>query len=144
MLVKQILDGLHENMLNVKYSDPLLEATSSANEWLAWADVIECHSGSRMDMSLAAYSPFAAVGVAQACRCPTAPELQFPRAAQQCKQSQSTARNIVDSFVSGMTASIAAHLSKNAIFTDLLSQLHKVFIYIHPLRCMILTCTPRW
>ena len=120
------MDGLHENMCNVKYSDPLFEKTSSAIDWLAWGDVIDHASTSRMDMLLGAYSPFAAVGVAQACRCPQAPELQFPRAAQNCRQQQMSAKGVLDSLIMGMSASTVCNMSKRAICTDLLSLLNKV------------------
>jgi len=125
----KIVDGIFENMLNVKYPDPLLEKTSMVSDWLGHSDLFEKHARSKGDFSLYRYIP--AVGVAANLYCNTPNEVRFelPAAQGACRREMEANNNLVSSFLLGLDAESRMSANRSNVVLDYFSPLNKI---IHP------------
>jgi chromosome transmission fidelity protein 18 len=122
--VARVLEGVHENYLNVSYTDPQLLRTAEAAEALSVLDLRTQAAYSKGHFALEAYASAAVVEVHMACAVPHLREkISFPKAGREqqkrCEQQQA----IVRGWQGGMSPALHAAYPRTALIVDVLSPL---------------------
>jgi chromosome transmission fidelity protein 18 len=93
----RLLGGVHEQLLSWRYTDPHLERTASALEWLAFA-VDAGDIGESMSFGLRKYATCALLAVRQQCAVATPPRLVYPVGDTNLRQTRTRHHNASATF----------------------------------------------
>eukprot|EP00004_Rigifila_ramosa_P012134 TRINITY_DN260_c1_g2_i1.p1 TRINITY_DN260_c1_g2~~TRINITY_DN260_c1_g2_i1.p1 ORF type:complete len:711 (-),score=159.44 TRINITY_DN260_c1_g2_i1:3-2135(-) len=117
----RIVDGVHENFLNVRFIDPTMTKAHRVCDLMSESDVYfrEIHQHQNWTMN-----KFVAANIAcvrDICAVQESSYLVFPRSDYMCRTALSQSRETISTFVSGLLPSLRTFLSPTSIILDLLS-----------------------
>ena len=122
--VARVLEGVHENYLNVSYTDPQLLRTAEAAEALSVLDLRTQAAYSKGHFALEAYASAAVVEVHMACAVPHLREkISFPKAEREQQKRREQKQAIVRGWHGGMSPALHAAYPRTALIVDVLSPL---------------------
>lgn len=94
----RLLGGVHEQLLSWRYTDPHLERTASALEWLAFAVDADGAVSESMSFGLRKYATCALLAVRQQCAVATPPRLVYPVGDTNLRQTRTRHSNASATF----------------------------------------------
>lgn len=126
---QKVLDGVFENMLLVKYPDPLLEKTSGVSDWLGLYDIFDHHSRRTGDFGMMRYAPAVGVAAKAACSSPNEVKFELPSSQNACRRSTEQKQNVVSAFLMGLSAESRISVTRSNAVLDFFSAVNHI---VHP------------
>lgn len=122
-----ILQGVHENMLTVKYHDPLLKRTMRAMEWFQLYDTLNSAIFKSQQYSLLSFIPFVAVGIYQNIKANYLEKpFQYPKADRLARTMKKENKNILKTFFHKLNPRVKSTMSEPAFLLDILSHFLRI------------------
>ncbi|KAI4346173.1 hypothetical protein L6164_013246 [Bauhinia variegata] len=118
-----ILDGIHENVLQLHYHDPMMQKTVKCFNSLGVSDLMHQHIMRTQQMPLLVYLPPVAITVHRLVAQVQKPNIEWPRSYQRYRTMMTEKMDILDSWHSKIPPHIATHLSASSFVKDLISPL---------------------
>lgn len=103
----RLLGGLHEQLLSWRYTDPNLERTAMALDWLAFAVDTDGMVGETMSFGLRKYATCALLAVRHLCAVAMPPRLVYPVGESNLRQMRTRHANAAASFALEYVAAMA-------------------------------------
>eukprot|EP01122_Echinamoeba_exundans_P003703 TRINITY_DN13779_c0_g1_i1.p1 TRINITY_DN13779_c0_g1~~TRINITY_DN13779_c0_g1_i1.p1 ORF type:complete len:958 (-),score=203.79 TRINITY_DN13779_c0_g1_i1:36-2873(-) len=127
--VDRVLEGCWENYPSVRYSDPLLNRTSKAADWMEAVSVFWQEMRAHQMFGLAAYLPAAAVAFHQNCSVSyIAKPLQPPRLEMSFRPRREHHETVLKSFRSGISPELVPYSGPSVVRLDLLPMLLRIAV----------------
>jgi len=114
----RLIEGVRENLGQVKYVDPDLTKTVQVLDWLAWGMDLTAGAVELGSFSMMAYAPFALVLAHYRVSQPHVPRLAYPRAEYELRTARGQMENIVASFLLDLQPSVRQFLGASAVVRD--------------------------
>ncbi|XP_050219762.1 uncharacterized protein LOC126670137 [Mercurialis annua] len=118
-----IFDGIHENILQLHYHDPLLQKTVECVNSLGVSDLTHQYIMRSQQMSLYAYQPFLAITVHQLVAQVQKPNIEWPKSYQRYRITLMEKTDILRSWQNKIPPFISRHLSIKSLVEDSISPL---------------------
>ncbi len=123
---RRTMEGIHQNLLSAKYTDPNSSRTAASLEWLSFADMMDHQTQARQDFSFQRYIPAMAVGVHIQCCSDTRIKLNPPTEHMSFSSLRDQRSGILRSFNDGRRLSRACGMADDEqgaleVITPLLS-----------------------
>ncbi|KAJ7979668.1 chromosome transmission fidelity protein 18-like [Quillaja saponaria] len=118
-----ILDGIHENILQLQYHDPLMQKTVKCFDSFVASDLIHQYVMRTQQMPLKVYMPSMAIIVHSLVAQVQKPNIEWPRSYQRYRMMLAEKMEILKSWHYKIPAHIARHLSASSFVEDLISPL---------------------
>jgi chromosome transmission fidelity protein 18 len=103
----RLLSGLHEQLLSWRYTDPTLDRTAVALDWLAFAVDTDSLVGETMSFGLRKYATCALLAVRQLCAVAMPPRLVYPVGESNLRQMRTRHANAAATFALEYVAAMA-------------------------------------
>ncbi|KAL9240121.1 hypothetical protein vseg_014378 [Gypsophila vaccaria] len=118
-----ILDGIHENYLQMHYHDPLLQKTTHCLDALGASDVLQQNVMRSHNMFLYAYFPPIIITIHQLLARVERPTIEWPKSFQRYRTSLMEKMETLRSWQSKIGPSFSRHLSVDSFVSDTVSPL---------------------
>ncbi|GAB4851908.1 hypothetical protein Ancab_031307 [Ancistrocladus abbreviatus] len=118
-----IFDGIHENILQLQYHDPLMWKTVQCLDTLAVSDLLHQSVMRSHNMPLYAYLPTTAILIHHLLGQVEKPMIEWPKAFQRYRVRLMERMEILRSWISNIPPYISRHLSINSFVEDTVSPL---------------------
>ncbi|XP_049851533.1 chromosome transmission fidelity protein 18 homolog [Schistocerca gregaria] len=139
--IDKVIEGLHENLLRVQYTDLLMEKTSYVMKWLLFYDFLHQNIVRAQLFPLQAYIPYVAYMVHLHCsvdylRTP----LLYPRHDFLSNHAKLANVNIVSTFLNNLDPTLKSHLNLSSFVKDFVSYFIQILTPdIRPVHTVLLT-----
>ncbi|GMJ08266.1 CHROMOSOME TRANSMISSION FIDELITY 18 [Hibiscus trionum] len=118
-----ILDGIHENILQLQYHDPVMHKTVKCLNSLGTSDVIHQYVMRTQKMSLQVYQPSVAITLHRIVAQVQKPTLEWPKSFQRFRTMLMEKTDILRAWHQKIPPYISRHLSTKSCIEDLISPL---------------------
>ncbi|XP_061362875.1 uncharacterized protein LOC133306562 [Gastrolobium bilobum] len=118
-----ILDGIHENILQLNYHDPLMHKTAKCFDSLGVYDLMHQYIMRTQKMPLRVYFPSIAITVHHIVAQVQKPNIEWPKSYQRYRTMMIEKMDILNTWRYKIPPHIARHLSANSFVEDLISPL---------------------
>ncbi|XP_012092645.1 chromosome transmission fidelity protein 18 homolog isoform X2 [Jatropha curcas] len=121
-----IFDGIHENILQLPYHDPLMQKTVKCFNSLCVSDLIHQKIMRTQQMHLHAYQPALAISVHHCVAQVQKPNIEWPKSYQRHRTSLMEKMDILRSWQNKIPPCISRHLSIKSLVEDSISPLLQI------------------
>ncbi|KAI3511528.1 hypothetical protein L1887_18682 [Cichorium endivia] len=118
-----ILDGIHENILQLNYHDPVMKKTVTCLHSLEVSDIFHQYIMRTQKMSLIAYQPAIAISIHGVVSQVEKPNIQFPKSFHRYRTTVIEKVESLHSWHNKISPSISRHISTKSFVEDLVSPL---------------------
>ncbi|XP_044484210.1 chromosome transmission fidelity protein 18 homolog isoform X2 [Mangifera indica] len=118
-----ILDGIHENILQLQYHDPVMQKTVKCLNYLGVSDLVHQYIMSTQQMSLYVYQPPLAITVHLLVAQIQKPNIEWPKSYQRYRTTLMEKRDIFNSWHCKIPPYISRHLTSKSFVEDSVSEL---------------------
>ncbi|MBA0857319.1 hypothetical protein Goshw_010571 [Gossypium schwendimanii] len=118
-----ILDGIHENILQLRYHDPVMHKTVKCLNSLGISDVMQQYVMRTQQMSLQVYQPSVAIILHRVVAQVQKPTLEWPKSFQRYRTMLMEKTDILRAWHQKIPPYISRHLSTKSCIEDLISPL---------------------
>lgn len=118
-----ILDGIHENMLQLHYHDPVMRKTVKCLHSLGVSDLVHQYIMRTQKMSLQVYQPAIAITVRDLVAQNERPNIEWPKSFQRYRTMLMEKMDILRSWPNRISPHISRHLSTKSFVEDSISPL---------------------
>lgn len=118
-----ILDGIHENMLQLHYHDPVMQKTVKCLQSLGVSDIIHQYIMRTQKMSLQVYQPAIAISIHGLIAQVEKPNIEWPKSFQRYRTTLMEKVDILHSWHNKISPYISRHLSTKSFVEDSISLL---------------------
>ncbi|XAR62771.1 hypothetical protein NMG60_11017642 [Bertholletia excelsa] len=118
-----ILDGVHENILQLRYHDPAMQKTVKCLQGLGDSDLIHQYVMRTQQMSVHAYQPSIAIAVRRLVAQHEKPNIEWPKSFQRYRTTLMEKVECLQSWRNRISPTISRHLSVKAFVEDSVSPL---------------------
>ncbi|KAL1536180.1 chromosome transmission fidelity protein 18 [Salvia divinorum] len=118
-----ILDGIHENIFQLHYVDPLMQKTVQCLDYLGVSDVTHRYIMRTQKMSLLVYQPPIAIFIHRLIAQLERKDIQWPKSLQRHRTILAERIDMFHSWHSGISPYISRHLSTKSFVEDSISAL---------------------
>ncbi|KAA3455738.1 chromosome transmission fidelity protein 18-like protein [Gossypium australe] len=118
-----ILDGIHENILQLRYHDPVMHKTVKCLNSLGISDVMQQYVMRTQQMSLQVYQPSVAITLHRIVAQVQKPTLEWPKSFQRYRTMLMEKTDILRAWHQKIPPYISRHLSTKSCIEDLISPL---------------------
>ncbi|MBA0712626.1 hypothetical protein Golax_011713, partial [Gossypium laxum] len=118
-----ILDGIHENILQLRYHDPVMHKTVKCLNSLGISDVMQQYVMRTQQMSLQVYQPSVAITLHRVVAQVQKPTLEWPKSFQRYRTMLMEKTDILRAWHQKIPPYISRHLSTKSCIEDLISPL---------------------
>jgi DNA polymerase III delta prime subunit len=145
MLVKgatleKVLDGVHENLLLVKYHDPLFTNTVAITEWFQYYDDLQTSINKKQLFSLFSYLPYVGSAAHILCSTSTSHQAVYPRQASLVRATKLVNSATVEQFIQGMAHPLRPYFDVSSVSLDVASFLVRILSpKLRPVNVTLLT-----
>ncbi|KDO32476.1 hypothetical protein SPRG_02953 [Saprolegnia parasitica CBS 223.65] len=94
-----VLNGLHDNMLQLVFNDPTMTKLHDALEWMEFADLCESRMRSHQQFALLAYAAIPAVAVSYACCTGARRRIEYPKSHYDHRRTLEKSQSILQATV---------------------------------------------
>ncbi|KAF5736657.1 chromosome transmission fidelity protein 18 [Tripterygium wilfordii] len=116
-----LLDGIHENFLQLYYHDPVMLKTVKCLDALGVSDMMHQHIMRTQQMSLHVYQPALAITIHRLIAQPQKPNIQWPKSYQRYRTTLMEKEEVLKSWHSKIRPDISMHLSIKSFIEDSIS-----------------------
>jgi DNA polymerase III delta prime subunit len=136
----KVLDGVHENVLLVKYHDPLLKHTVALADWFQFYDELSSQVKAKQLFQLSTYIPYVASAAHVLCSTTTKHDSLYPRQSAMARATTHVNAATIQQFQSGILAPLRPFLDLPRIVLDFASFLIRILApNIRPVNVALLT-----
>ncbi|KAA8548452.1 hypothetical protein F0562_000136 [Nyssa sinensis] len=118
-----ILDGIHENILQLHYHDPVMQKTVKCLHSLGVSDLIHQYIMRTQQMSLLVYQPATAIAIRSLVAQVEKPTIEWPKSFQRYRTMVMEKTDILRSWHNKISPYISRHLSTKSFVEDSVSPL---------------------
>ncbi|GAV66147.1 AAA domain-containing protein [Cephalotus follicularis] len=118
-----ILDGIHENILQLNYHDPVMQKTVKCLNSLGNSDLMHQYIMRTQQMPIYVYLPFAAIIVHHQVAQVQRPNLEWPKSYQRYRTTMIEKMDVLRSWHNKILPYISRHLSTKSFVEDSISHL---------------------
>ncbi|EOY05349.1 P-loop containing nucleoside triphosphate hydrolases superfamily protein, putative [Theobroma cacao] len=118
-----ILDGIHENILQLQYHDPVMQKTVKCLNSLGVSDLMQQYVMRTQQMPLQVYQPFIAITLHRMVAQVQKPIIEWPKSYQRYRTMLMEKTDILRSWHQKIPPYISRHLSTKSCIEDLISPL---------------------
>ncbi|VFR01092.1 unnamed protein product [Cuscuta campestris] len=118
-----MFDGIHENILHLRYNDPLMQKSVMSLDILGDSDIIHEYIMRTQHMALLAYEPSLAISIHGIVAQVDRPNIEWPKSFHRCRTSKIEKKETFHLWHNKMTPFISRHLSTKSFVEDLISPL---------------------
>uniref|UniRef100_A0A803LZB0 AAA+ ATPase domain-containing protein n=1 Tax=Chenopodium quinoa TaxID=63459 RepID=A0A803LZB0_CHEQI len=118
-----IFDGIHENFLQLRYHDPMLQKTVHCLDTLGVSDLLHQYVLRSHNMSLSVYYPSLTITIHQLLARVETPSIEWPKSFQRYRSLLMEKLERLRSWQSKIAPCISRHLSVNSFVEDTISPL---------------------
>ncbi|KAL2507137.1 P-loop containing nucleoside triphosphate hydrolase superfamily protein [Forsythia ovata] len=118
-----ILDGIHENILQLRYVDPLMQKTVKCLDSLGVSDINHQYIMRTQKMSLQVYQPPIAISIHGLVAQVEKISIEWPKSFQRCRTNSMERMDIFHTWHSKISPYISRHLSTKSFVEDSVSPL---------------------
>ncbi|KAG0606534.1 hypothetical protein M758_9G148800 [Ceratodon purpureus] len=135
------MNGVHENILHMRYLDPSLHKTVEALEWMGDSEIFSFHIMAKQQFHLLAYQPLPLIAIRGLVAQQERPDVKWPKLHQSCRTEQAVKKEMLSSWLGAMTASISRSLSPICLGLDMVTPLLSIITppTIRPVAAQLLT-----
>ncbi|KAL2643607.1 hypothetical protein R1flu_011194 [Riccia fluitans] len=116
-------DGLHENLLHIRYQDSNLLKTVGCLRSICDSDIRSNRIISKQQFFLNAYQPASPITLRHLVAVPTRPNLQWPKAFQRYRTELSMRKEMIFSWISGMSPLISRNITPLLLSVEMVTPL---------------------
>ncbi|XP_059293079.1 uncharacterized protein LOC132046460 isoform X1 [Lycium ferocissimum] len=116
-----ILDGIHENFLQLHYTDPVMQKTVKCLEILGCSDIFHQYTMRTQHLSLQVYQPPLAISIHGLIAQIGKPNIEWPKSFQRYRTMSIEKKEILHSWKNKISPCISRHLSTKSFVEDLIS-----------------------
>lgn len=124
--VDRVLDGVHENVLLVKYHDPMFQKTTSLTQWFQFYDELQSQVAAKQLFALSAYLPYVGSAANLLCCTSTSHQYMYPRSARVVRDTKQVNEATIQSFLANIVPPLRPYLDLQSIVTDFASYLVRI------------------
>ncbi|XP_031113433.1 chromosome transmission fidelity protein 18 homolog [Ipomoea triloba] len=118
-----ILDGIHENILQLRYNDPVMQKSAKSLDILGDSDIIHQYVMRTQHMSLQVYQPSLAISIHRLVAQVERPNIEWPKSFHRYRNISIEKMDTFRSWHYKMAPCISRHLSTRSFVEDLISPL---------------------
>ncbi|KAM6544710.1 hypothetical protein CsatB_025446 [Cannabis sativa] len=118
-----IMDGIHENILQLHYHDPVMQKTVKCFDNLGVSDYMHQYIMRTQQMSLYAYQPAIAITIHRMVAQIQKPNIEWPKSNQRCRTMVIEKRDTLSSWFHTIPPHISRHLSPTSFVEESVSLL---------------------
>ncbi|GAA0156401.1 hydrolase [Lithospermum erythrorhizon] len=118
-----ILDGVHENMLQLRYHDPLMQKTVQCADGLGISDIVHQYIMRSQKMFLLAYQPPIAISIHNLVAQVEKPNIEWPKSSQRFRITLTERMDTFSSWHNRISPSISRHISTTSFVQESVSPL---------------------
>ncbi|XVF84667.1 hypothetical protein PTKIN_Ptkin17bG0055900 [Pterospermum kingtungense] len=118
-----ILDGIHENILQLQYHDPVMQKTVKCLNSLGTSDLMQHYVMRMQQMSLQVYQPFVAITLHRIVAQVQKPTIEWPKSYQRYRTMLMEKTDILRSWHQKIPPCISRHIPTKSCIEDLISPL---------------------
>ncbi|XP_062109092.1 uncharacterized protein LOC133819774 [Humulus lupulus] len=118
-----IMDGIHENILQLHYHDPVMQKTVKCINNLGASDLLHQYIMRTQQMPLYAYQPAIAITIHRSVAQIQKPNIEWPKSNQRCRTMFMEKRDILSSWYHTIPPHISRHLSPTSFVEESVSLL---------------------
>ncbi|PSS24093.1 Chromosome transmission fidelity protein [Actinidia chinensis var. chinensis] len=118
-----ILDGIHENVLQLHYHDPVMRKTVKCLHSLGVSDLMHQYVMRTQQMFIQVYQPAIAIAISALVAQNQKPNIEWPKSFQRCRTTLMEKKDILQSWHNKISPHISRHLSTNSFVEDSISPL---------------------
>lgn len=142
--VDRVLEGVHENVLLVKYHDPMFQQTTALTEWFQFYDELHSQVAAKQLFSLSAYLPYVGSAAHLLCRTSTSHQFMYPRQAGAVRATKQVNEATVQSFLATMVPPLRPYLDLQRIVVDFASYLMRILApHLRPVNITLFNANER-
>lgn len=118
-----IFDGIHENILQLQYHNPMMQKTIKCLNYLGTFDLLQRYIMRTQQMSLCVYRPALAISIHHLVSQVPKPNIEWPKSFQRYRTTLMEKMDILRSWHNNIPPYIGRHLSTNSFVEDSISPL---------------------
>ena len=142
--VDRVIDGLHENVLMVKYHDPLFHNTTSLTGWFQFYDEMQSQIAAKQLFPLSTYLPYVGSAANLLCATSTSHQFLYPRQSGAVRATTQVNAATVQSFLSTILPPLRPYLDIQRIVTDFASYLIRILApHLRPVNLTLFNANER-
>lgn len=142
--VERVLDGVHENVLLVKYHDPMFQQTTALTDWFQFYDELQSQVAAKQLFSLSAYLPYVGSATHLLCRTSTSHQFLYPRQAGAVRATKQVNEATVHSFLMSIVPPLRPYLDLQRIVVDFASYLMRILApHLRPVNTTLFNANER-
>ncbi|XP_074648288.1 chromosome transmission fidelity protein 18 homolog [Tubulanus polymorphus] len=126
---EKIMQGLYDNILNMRIKDTRLETVNYSNEWLCFSDRLLRIVNQSQDYTMMRYVPFTMVTFHLLFASNNNPPIQWPNSQYENYLKLTKTQNLINSLMSDISPKVRHYLNQRKVVLELLPPLMNV---IHP------------
>ncbi|KAH0638173.1 hypothetical protein KY289_038088 [Solanum tuberosum] len=116
-----IFDGIHENILHLHYTDPVMQKTVQCSDILGYSDIFHQYTMRTQHLSLQVYQSPLAMSIHGLVAQIGKPNIEWPKSFQRYRTMSIEKKEILHSWKNKIPPSISRHLSTKSFVEDLIS-----------------------
>ncbi|XP_027767712.1 chromosome transmission fidelity protein 18 homolog [Solanum pennellii] len=116
-----IFDGIHENLLQLHYTDPVMQKTVQCSDILGYSDIFHQYTMRTQHLSLQVYQSPLAMSIHGLVAQIGKPNIEWPKSLQRYRTMSIEKKEILHSWKNKIPPSISRHLSTKSFVEDLIS-----------------------
>ncbi|CAK9866614.1 unnamed protein product [Sphagnum jensenii] len=117
------MDGIHENILQMRYHDASLQKTVEALEWMGDSDMFGQCIQSKQHYFLLAYQPSMELLIRRLVAQEERPQIEWPRSYQRFRLDRAVKKEMISSWLAAMVASVSRSVSPACLAQDIVTPL---------------------
>jgi chromosome transmission fidelity protein 18 len=117
------MDGIHENILQMRYHDASLQKTVEALEWMGDSDMFGQSIQSKQHYFLLAYQPSMELLIRRLVAQEERPQIEWPRSYQRFRLDRAVKKEMISSWLAAMVASVSRSVSPASLAQDIVTPL---------------------
>ncbi|XP_078429313.1 P-loop containing nucleoside triphosphate hydrolases superfamily protein [Wolffia australiana] len=120
------MDGIHENFLQIGFHDPLMQKTVGCLDVLGTSDCLLRYILRTQKMSLQVYQPGNAIAINRLIAQAERPNIEWPKSFYRYRGTLVEKKDLVKTWLNGISPSISRHLSTEGFVQDVVSPLLQI------------------
>ncbi|KAF6141075.1 hypothetical protein GIB67_006520 [Kingdonia uniflora] len=117
------MDGIHENVLQLSYHDPMMQKTVECLNIFGVSDYLHKHIMRTQQMSLLAYQPSTAIAIHRLVAQIEKPTIEWPKSFQKYRMTLTEKKDLLKCWQNKISPSVSRHLTTECFVEDAISPL---------------------